>query len=226
MDDIIKPFAGSYSRLKGYDDCPRRYYETTVLKGKWPEERSAMLEEGDEVHAAIALALKTNTPLPTKFKPCQKWVDSVRNTPGELLIEEDCKWAITRDFQPTAWFSKTVWWRAVADAVVLDGDCALVVDWKWGRSQNADPIQLVMLSLIMFIHFPELQAIRSEFVWLQEDDSTTQTLYREEAADQWAEIMPRIQLFEQASLAQNFPPKPNRYCRSWCPVKTCEFWGR
>src|SRR5262245_57014845 len=155
-----KPMAWSFSRLKAYEDCPRRYEQTQLLKGKWPEARSSQLDWGDAVHAALANSLKNGTPLPTIFRIFQHWIDKVNRTPGELLIEEDCKWAITRQFTPTPWFSDKVWLRVVADAVKLDSDVALVVDWKAGKSANADPIQLILTSLVMLILFPELQAVR------------------------------------------------------------------
>ena len=122
--------------------------------------------------------------------------------------------------------SSKVWLRAIADAVKLDNDVGLLVDWKTGKSTNADQVQLVLTSLVMLMHFPALQCVRSDFVWLQEDDHTTQVLYRNEAPDAWAEILPRVKKLEEATLEENFPPKPGRFCRSWCLVKTCEYWGK
>ena len=230
MNEILekaetKPFAWSYSKLHGFEICPRRYHETEIKKA-WPKDRSAQLDWGDAVHLAMANALKTGESLPTIFRLFQHWVDKVNRTPGELLIEDDAKWAINRDFKPVPWFAPNVWLRTVADAVKLDSPAALIVDWKAGKSANADPIQLVLTSLMCLVQFPEVQCVRSDFVWLQEDAQTTQVLYRHEAADQWAEIIPRVQLLQKAHADQNFPPKPNRFCRNYCPVKSCEYWGR
>ena len=97
---VLTSFTWSYSRLSAFETCARRYHETQVKKA-WPEEKSANLIWGDEVHDAMAIALKTNTPLPTSFKIHQHWVDKVRRTPGELLVEENCRWACTRRFEPT-----------------------------------------------------------------------------------------------------------------------------
>jgi hypothetical protein len=220
------PIAWSFSRLKAFEDCPRRYHETQIKKDKWPEKRSAQLDWGDAVHKALATALRDGTPLPTVFRIFQHWIDKVNRTAGELLVEDDCKWAITRQFEPTPWFAKNVWLRVVADAVKLDNDAALVVDWKAGKSANADPIQLILTSLVMLIMFPELKAVRSDFIWLQEDSQTTQVLYRNEAVDYWAGLLPRVKLLEVATRDNHFPPKPNRFCARYCPVKSCEFWGK
>jgi hypothetical protein len=224
MDDITRrPFAFSYSKLKSYEICPKRYYEIDIKKA-WPEDRSAQLSEGEAVHEAMAEALRGTAPLPAAHSVYQPWIDKVLRTPGELLVE--CKWAITAEYQPTPWMSPRVWLRSVADAVKLDGDAALLLDWKTGRSANADDVQLTLSSLVMFCHFPKLKCIRSDFIWLQEDDKTTQVLYRHEAADAWAEILPRVEKLRQATIEEYFPPTPNRFCKKWCPVKTCEFWGK
>jgi hypothetical protein len=220
-----KSFSFSYSKLKGFEVCPRRYNEVDVKKA-WPEPRSEQLAWGDEVHLAMAKALKTGTELPLQFAMYQPWVDKTVRTKGSLLVEDQCKWAITREFKPTAWFGQNVWCRSMADAVKLDGIAALIVDWKTGKSQNVDEVQLILCSLVAFLQFPKIQRIRADFVWLQEDTQTTMVIDRHEAADQWAEIIPRVERLEQATLENNFPPTPNNFCRSYCPVKSCEYNGK
>jgi CRISPR/Cas system-associated exonuclease Cas4 (RecB family) len=222
---LAKPAAWSYSRLNDFESCPRRYVETKILK-KWPEERSAQLELGDEIHAAMAATLQHGTPLPSSFAVFQPWIDSVNKTPGELLVEERCKFAITRDFKPTPWFSDKVWLRAIGDAVKLDSDVALAVDWKTGKSLNADTLQLSLLSLVLLASFPKLQCVRADFIFLNEDSQITEVIYRDEMADKWAEIIPRVQKLETATREDNFPPRPGRFCQSWCPVQTCEYHGQ
>lgn len=220
-----KAFAWSFSRLKAFEDCPRRYDETAVKKA-WGEEESDQLIKGDLIHKAMATALRNNSPLPLEYRIYQEWVDKVARTKGELLVEDQCQWAITNEFKPTPWFAKNVWLRAVADAVKIDTEVALVVDWKTGKSSNGDPVQLTLTSLMMLLHFPTLQCVRSDFIWLQEDHQTTQVVYREEAADHWAEIMPRAAKLQKATEKDSFPPTPGRFCKKWCPVKSCEHNGK
>jgi hypothetical protein len=231
LESVPKSFSWSFSRLKAFEDCPRRYHETQVLKDehgkpKWPEEPSAILKFGDDVHSHMAVALRHNQPLPTKYKQFQQWIDKVARTPGELLVEDECQWAVTREMKPCAWFAKDVWLRTVADAVKLDDNVALVVDWKTGKSLNGDPVQLMLTSLMAFLQFPKLECVRSDFIWLQEDCQTTQVLYRNECAAQWTNILPRVARLESATASNNFPPQPNRFCRNWCPVRSCEYYGK
>lgn len=222
-----KPFAWSYSRLKAYEDCPRRYYETSVLKDKWPEARSEQLDWGDQAHKALAGALR-GTPLSRKWQLYQPWVDKVAAIEGERLVEDDCRWAIDRQFKPVPWFAKDVWLRCIADVVIFNPTkpAAVVYDWKAGKSSNVDPMQLTLTSLMLLAQFPKLRAVGSSFIWLQEDYETKQTLYRTDAADHWALLMPRVERLQEAVMKENFPPQPGRFCRNWCPVKSCEYYGK
>lgn len=221
----IKPnFTWSYSSLHDFETCPRRYNE----KKNFPEERSENLIFGDAVHAAMAEALRSGNSLPLAYKSYQHWIDKVNRSAGEILVEDQCRWAIDKNFKSTAWFSKTVWMRTVCDVVKVDLSepaMALVIDWKTGKSINVDELQLTMMALMTFIQFPTLRRVRADFIWLQEDDKTTQIVERAEIADHWAEIMPRVAKLKAAVEEENFPPKPNRLCKKWCPVKSCEFWG-
>ena len=221
-------FVWSYSKLKSFETCPRKFYEQDILKA-WPEERSEQLAFGDAVHAAMALSLRTQKPLPLAYASYQPWIDRVNNTPGELLVESECKWACTRELKPTTFFSKTAWARTVCDAVKVDLEepaVALVVDWKTGKSINVDDVQLTLMALMTFIQFPTVQKVRAVFAWLQEDDETNQVIERKETRDLWAEILPRVSKLQIAMEAEEFPPTPNRLCRRYCPVRTCEFWGK
>jgi hypothetical protein len=220
-----KEFAYSYTKLKNFEVCPRRYVEVDVKKA-WPEPESEQLIRGNVVHKAMAKALQSGTELPAQFATYQPWIDRINDAPGELLVE--CQWAITRQFQPTAWFSNKVWLRAIADAVKIRSDARVgwIIDFKTGKSSNVDPVQLTLASLVALIQFPKLLSIRSDFIWLEEDEHTEQSVYRHEAADRWAEILPRVDRLEQATVDQEFPPKPNHLCAKWCPVLSCEYNGR
>jgi hypothetical protein len=110
MDAVIdKPAAWSYSRLHGFEDCPRRWHETDILKN-WPKDETPQLKWGNDAHAALAKALK-GEPLPTVFKIFQHWVDKV--WPHRVNIgRRRLQWAIAAIY-PTTWFP-TVWLRCMA----------------------------------------------------------------------------------------------------------------
>jgi hypothetical protein len=104
------------------------------------------------------------------------------------------------------------------------GPVAVVLDWKTGKILE-DGIQLALMAQCVFAHHPDIQKIRTEFVWLKEDATTRADFTREDMVKVWAGLMPRVQTLEDAHKSAHFPPKPGYLCRKWCPVDACPNHG-
>jgi hypothetical protein len=216
-----KAFAWSYSKLKNYETCPKRYYNIDVAK-LVKEEESEQLAYGNTLHKVLAEAISGKAPLPDHFRHMQGWVDKLSRTDGKILVEQQL--AIDADFAPTEWFSKTAWYRGIADVIKIVGPVAVVLDWKTGKILE-DGVQLALMAQCVFAHHPDIQKIRTEFVWLKEDATTRADFTRDDMVKVWAGLMPRVQTLEQAHKAANCPPKPGYLCRKWCPVDACPHHG-
>ena len=214
-------WAGSYSKLKNYETCPKRHYEVDIAKSF--KDSTEQLDWGNRVHKALADACVGKTPLPEELKDYQKWVDRVRAGPGELLVEQ--KYAITRDFQATEYFGPRVWWRGIGDAVRIDGPVALGIDWKTGKVLH-DSVQLMLLAACIFAFHPEVKKVRTEFIWLKDDCSTQDIWDRNTIANEWVGLLPRIKALEDANKTMTFPPKPGKLCARYCPVLSCPYHGK
>lgn len=220
--------AWSYSKVKAFETCPRRYHEVNLLK-KYTDTSDALLE-GNVVHKGIATALETRGLLPEPLKQYQRWVDAVACGPGELFVEK--QYAVAEgskvdwlELKQTGWFGKDVWFRTIVDALRVNGDVAHAIDWKTGKMKNVDVVQLMLVATAVFVHFPKVERCRTDFVWLKDDANTTEDYSRHEMRDHWLELLPRVNLLVRATEATAFPPKPGGLCRSYCPVKTCEYHG-
>jgi hypothetical protein len=221
---MAKPFVGSYSKLKSYESCPRKYEQVDVLK-KY-KETSEQLAWGNTVHSALEHALKDGTPLPTSMKPWQKWIDMVNLLPGELFVEMKC--ALTRDLQPTEYFGPMVWWRGRLDVLKVDHDNkrAALIDYKTGAHKH-DTTQLLFNAACAFASHPHIEKIRATFIWLQDDDISADTFTREDVATALrGTLLDRIGALESAHQTQHFPPTPSGLCVRYCPVVTCQFHGK
>lgn len=219
-----KPFAWSYSKLKNYETCPKRYYNVDVAK-LVKEEESENLQYGNTLHKVIAEAIIGKAPLPKHFAHLQGWVDKVTSSgmaQPKILVEQQL--AITKDFGPTEWSGRDAWYRGIADVIKIIGPVAVVLDWKTGKILE-DGVQLALMAQCVFAHHPEVQKIRTEFVWLKEDATTRADFARDDMAKVWAGVLPRVQLLESAHKAAEFPAKPGYLCRKWCPVDTCTHHG-
>lgn len=219
-----KEWSWSYSKLKNYFTCPKRHYEIDILKSYVEATQpGGPLEEGNAAHDALAKACTGKEPLPIRFSHYQHWVDRVRSGPGELLVEQ--KYAITRDFRATTYFARDVWYRGIGDIVRIDGPVALILDWKTGKILE-DSVQLMLMAQCLFSHYPNLKRVRSEFVWLKEDCTTPEVFDRSEVADQWTDLLPRVNELEGASKTLTYPPKPGGLCKKHCVVTACPFHGK
>ena len=87
-------------------------------------------------------------------------------------------------------------------------------------------MQLMLNAAVTFIHHPELRVIRSHFAWLQDNEESPLTLRKEQLPELWLTLWPRIKEVREAYAKQEFPPTPCYLCEKWCPVKTCEYWGK
>lgn len=215
-------FSWSFSKLDSFETCAKKYYEYMVAKSIVDTDTSN-LKWGNEVHDAIRDALTKNKPLPEHMAPYQKWVDRVIAGPGDLLVEQ--KYALDQTLSPCPYFAPVVWYRGIADAVRIDDSVGLAIDWKTGKPKEGS-VQLGLMALCLFQSFPKLRVVRTEFVWLQTDDTTSQVFRREEMSKFVSELLPRVQKLEWAHKTMTFPPAPSGLCVKFCQVVSCPFFGK
>lgn len=220
------PFTWTYSKLANYEDCPRRHYECDIEKRYREDDDNENLRWGNYVHDELAKACKGAT-LPAELEPYQKWVDRVRRwsarPAGTVMVEQ--KIGYTNQFQAAAWQAPAVWWRGKADVLYVEGPVAIALDWKTGRIKE-EPIQLGVTAQYLFSKYPDVKTVMSEYVWLKEDATSPEKFEREDMKFLWSKVLPRVQTYQAALLAQNFPPKPGGLCRSYCPVSSCPFYRK
>lgn len=218
-----KSFSFSYSKLKNFETCAFRYLQIDVLKAIKEEEGEA-LHYGNTVHAVLAKRLADKEPLPKHFAHLEKWAVRIEGDgEGKLLVEQ--KLAITKEFEPCEWFAKDAWYRGIADAIKIRGRVALAVDHKTGKVIE-DGSQLALMAACVFAHHPEVEKIRTEFLWIKEDATTRADFDRNNMVEVWKGILPRVSTLQHAHEANVFPKKPGGLCRKWCPVSGCEHHGK
>lgn len=218
-----KPFAWSYSRLKNFASCPRRHYHCDIAKDV-KEEESEQLLWGNEVHKRLANRIAKREPLPAGMEQYEKWVERILGAGpnAQYLVEQ--KLAINADFGKTGFFDKDVWFRAVGDVITLLGPVALIADWKTGKIIE-DSQQLALSAAVVFAHYPQVQRVRSEFIWLKEDASSRADFNRADMPAMWRHLWPRIEELKNAHDKNEYPAKPGPLCRRYCPVKQCPHHG-
>ena len=164
----MKPITWSYSSLALYQQCPKKYYHLKVAKDI-KEELGEAITFGNEIHKIAEEYVAKDKPIPEKYKSIEAALKALKDMEGDKLCEN--KLGLTVDFEPCGFFDKKVWWRGVADLIILQGDTILTVDYKTGKkSQYADLKQLEILALALFKHYPQVKRVKAGLLFLFADD--------------------------------------------------------
>jgi hypothetical protein len=214
----------SYSSLDLFNQCPHKYYRLKVKKDI-KEPPNEHLIYGLDVHKAAEEFIRDNKPIPEKFKFIEPPLTKLRNYAGEKLCEH--KMGLTRDLKPCGFFDRNVWWRGIADLVILQDDSAKIVDYKTGKSsKHADTKQLEILSLAVFKHFPQVKRVKGGLLFVVANDFVKGDFDVDQSDVYWQRWLTNTAQLEKAFEVNVWNPRPNFTCRKWCPVKDCTHNGR
>ena len=214
----------SYSSLSKFETCPRQY-KLTRMTGEVKEPPTEATTHGKDVHKALEDYLNDDADMPSKYEGYRAMADKVKDAPGDLLVEY--QFALTSSFQPTEFDADDAWVRGVIDAGKINGSKATSLDWKTGKPKE-DGDQMRLFAAATFALYPNLDTVRTGYVWLAHNKITQETYRREDVAGIWQGFLPRVTRLVKAAERDNFVPKPSGLCRRHCPVThdLCEFSGR
>jgi hypothetical protein len=219
-----KGFSWSYSALKNFEVCPRRYYHYNV-KRDVKEEESENLRFGHAVHSAFEARVKHGTPLPMGMGMHEGILAKLASAPGDIYAEQ--KLAMDEHFQPASWFGKGAWLRTVLDYTNVrpDTGTATVLDYKTGRPSE-DLTQLQLCAAMVFTHVPTVHRVKAGLVFVAYGQVERGEFVRDDLAEIWADILPRVRKLVEAKAQDNYPPKPSGLCRRYCAVISCPYNGK
>ena len=217
-------YTWSYSSLDLFNQCPHKYYRLKVKKDI-KEPLSDHLVYGLDVHKAAEDFIGKGTPIPEKYKFLEPSLLKLKAYEGEKLCEY--RMGLTKNLDPCKFFDKNVWWRGVADLIILNGDSAKIVDYKTGKSsKHADTKQLEILSLAVFKHFPQVKRVKGGLLFVVANDFVKGEFDAERTDVYWQRWLTNTAQLEKAFEVNVWNPRPNFTCKKWCPVKDCTHNGR
>ena len=214
-------FNWSYSSIKTFQQCPKKYYHLKVAKDVKDEGSEATIY-GQELHKAAENYIQFDTPLPAQFAFMQELLDSLKKIPGEKYCELKLGIAL-RDGKYVAcdFFAKDVWWRGVADLVIINGDTAFSVDYKTSKNAKyADTKQLDLVASAIFTHFPQVKTIKSGLLFVVSKDFIKKdhdAMFRTAYIEHFKFDIERI---DTATKTGVWNAVAGPLC-GYCPVKTC-----
>ena len=211
----------SYSSIKMYDNCPKRYFHQRIAKHVTDQGGEATLY-GERLHKMLEERLRDDVDLPAEAATYAPLVDAVLRSAGNgtLMVEQEM--TLNRKLKPTGWWDKDAWMRSKLDVLVLKGKRAIVLDWKTGK-RRPDFDQLELFALQVFAHHKDVDEVSSGFVWLKDQAIDRNTYSRDNAGELWSNLLNKVSRIERSLHSEDWPAKPSGLCK-FCPARhLCDF---
>ena len=214
----------SFSKIKSFEQCPKQFYHEKVLK-EYPFKETDATRYGTEFHTSAEDYIGKGTPLPIRFSFAQDMLDALNAKQGDKLCE--LKMGMTENLEPCGFFDADVWFRGIADLIILDGDLAWVIDYKTGKnSKYADKGQLELMALTVFAHYPQVKKIRAGLLFVVSNDLIKDSYADFDKTKLWEKWLGKYARMHAAAKADTWNPNPSGLCKRYCPVTVCVHNGR
>ena len=209
----------SFSGMKEFDNCPRKYYQVRVLQA-YPHEDSTATLYGKEVHLACEEYIRDGKDLGghARFKPM---LDKLNSYDGDKYCE--LQMAVGDKGQYVEFESDDGVFRGIADLVIVHGSIARVIDYKTGKATYPEPKQLELMALMVFAKFPAVMTVKGALIFMLHDVLVKREYHRSEFNQLFAQWMAKRDKIISCADMNVWNPNPSGLC-SWCPHKTCEYW--
>ena len=218
--------AWSYSSLKLFETCPKKYESERITKEVKFTDNEATLY-GTAMHLAAEEYIRDGKELPPQFEFLRSTLDKLNSYPGDKHCE--IKLGIAkRDGRLEAcdFFADGVWFRGVGDLVIVNGEEARVIDYKSSKNAKyADSRQLALMAAAIFLRFPEVKVVKGALLFVVSNDVITTSYVYDRRFDIFAELSTLLSNREAAYSNGVFNPKSNGLCRRWCQTLSCPHNG-
>lgn len=218
--------AWSYSSIKTFEQCPKKYYHLRIAKDV-VDTPGPEADYGTEVHAAAEAYIRDGTPVPPKYDIIRPAVERLAEFPGDKYCE--MKLGVRRSdagYEPCGFFDRDVWYRGIIDLLIVNGTKARLIDYKTGKNARyADTKQLDLMAGAIFVHFPEVETIKAGLLYVVSEEFPRKD-YRRGVGDPLAVFTNQLERLDAAMDNGVWNPKPSGLCKRHCPVMQCEHNGK
>lgn len=216
--------AWSYSSIKTFEQCPKKYFHLKVVKDVKDEPGEAAIY-GTAVHLAAEEYIRDGKPIPEKFSFMRSILEPLAAKQGDKHCEMRLGVAKTdTGYEPCSFFAKNVWYRGIVDLLIVDGNKGWMVDYKTGKNAKyADMKQLDLMAAALFVKYPELDTIKSGLAYVVSNEFPKKTHKRKYLERYMSVFDNQLDRLEAATENGIWNPQSGPLC-GWCPVTSCEHW--
>ncbi len=209
--------AWSYSSIKTFDQCPRKYFHLKVLKDVKDYGNQATIY-GQEVHKACEDYVKDDVEIPEKFAYVRGVVEAIKRMNGDKHTE--LKLGVKKvegGYEPCKFLGKDVWWRGIADVVVIRGDTGYSLDYKTSKNARyADTKQLDLVAAGLFVHFPQLKKVKSGLLFVVSNEFIHKEHFVEQRDEYFDTFKDQLDRLDSAEVSGVWNAKTGPLCK-FCP---------
>ena len=212
----------SFSSLKTFQQCPRKYYRTKIVKDIREPDTQATLY-GKSVHTAAEEFIRDGTPIPEQYAYVRPMMENLKRIEGDKHCE--VKLGFTESLEPCAFDAENVWWRGIADLVVINESKKLAysIDYKTSKSARyADTKQLDLVAIGIFKHFPNIVRVKSALAFVVSKEFVQAEHHVEMVPEYIKKPAQDVARIEAAIENGVWNPIQGPLCK-FCAVKDCEY---
>lgn len=207
------PPAWSFSSLNDFQNCPRAYQLKRVTKECKQSETEAM-RHGTIQHEHLEFRVAKKKPVPPELEWVEPHIQMMELSGGKLIAEQSV--GLTKGLTKTGFFAKDVWCRGKLDLTVQFPTSSVILDWKTGKRKH-DSDQLMLFAGFEFAMRPEIEKVKTGFVWLKDKKIDSETFERKDIPIIWGHFLPKVEKLERAYEKDEWPCRPSGLC-GWCPA--------
>lgn len=212
----------SYSSLKTFGQCAKKYYHLKVAKDV-VDTGSEATSYGKDLHKAAELFIKEGTPLPGKFKFLQPTLDVLNGLPGDKYCELELGVRKTETgYEPCGFSDADAWWHGVGDLIIVNEEEAYSFDYKSSKNAKyADLTQLDIMAAAIFTRFPNVKTIKSGLIFVVSNELVRKVHHAHLRDSYFASFGPELDRLAAARKNNVWNTGTGPLCR-FCPVVSCE----
>lgn len=213
----------SYSSIKTFDQCAKKYYHLRVAKDT-QDKGSEATQYGQEMHKVAEDFVSEKKPIPPKFSYLEEALKVLADIPGEKYCEKKLGVKLVDDtYTACDFFDKDVWWRGIIDLLIIDGEKAYLIDYKTSKNAKyADTKQLDLCAAAVFLHFPQVQSIKSALIFVVSNEVVKKMHYIAERDKYMGIFNAELARLQAAHESNVWNAVSGPLCK-FCPVKDCEY---
>ena len=219
--------AWSFSSAKTFETCPRKYEGERITKEVKFTDNEATIY-GTAFHLAAEEFIRDDKEIPERFSFAREALVKLKNLPGDKYCE--IKFGIAKRegrLVSCDFFDADVWYRGIADLLIVNGSEARIIDYKSSKSAKyADTRQLALMAACVFLKFPEVKIVKAGLLFVVCNAFVKEDYTFDRRFDIFAKMDELLTRIDVAHKTGVFNPNPNGLCKKYCGVLSCVHNGQ